>query len=194
MHDEVDQDDRIQLPPGWGPVLFLALVVILSDLALGLRVRSMLVNRTVATSSAGAGEGLAGGPGSLPNVPLAGQGAPATGGLHGPDLGQREAVSAYTVDDSVFTQELDDYVREVAESAGMAPEAVPTARQVYEQMERSGLLPANGDLDIQTVLGGHVREMAKHVAGGGGAMAAPGAMGAPGGPDAPPPGGPAGPK
>lgn len=175
MNDEVDQNDRIQLPPGWGPVLFLAAVVILSDLALGLRVRSMIVNRSVATAPMASGRG--GTPGAMPNVPLAGQAAPTSLGGPGAATPTGSATETYTVDESVFTDELDDYVRSVAEASGMDPDEVPSARQVYEQMKRSGLLPVNGDLDIQTVLGGHVREMAKHLGG-----AAPqGGPGMPGG-------------
>jgi len=179
MPDHVDENDRIQLPPGWGPVIFLAAVVILSDIALGLRVRSMLVNRTVATDSMGAGHGPS--PGNLPNVPLSGQAAPGASGGPGVDVGAGAAggSTSYTIDESEFTQELDDYVRTVAEASGMAPDAVPTAREVYQQMQRSGLLPVNGDLDAQTVLGGHVREMAQH---GGGT---PSGGGGPGGPKAP---------
>jgi hypothetical protein len=198
MNDEVEQDDRIQLPPGWGPVLFLAAVVILSDVALGLRIRSMLLDRTAPTSAMGVarpgGPGAGGGPAALgapggqagqaglPNVPLAGQPAPAAGGAGGPGGPGASAVpgSSYTIDDSEFTDELDAYIRQEAVAAGMAPDAAPTARQVYEQMQRSGLLPVNGDLDVRTVLGGHVREMAKHAAGGAGGPGAPGmAPGAP---------------
>ncbi len=174
MQDRADQDDRIQLPPGWGPVLFLAAVVILSDLALGLRIRSMLLDRT--PPSAGGGPGGWGGPGAqaapagLPNVPLAGQAPPA--GAGGPGAAGVPARS-YTIDDSEFTEELDAFIRQEAAAAGMAPDAAPSARQVYEQMQRSGLLPVNGELDARTVLGGHVREMARHQAGGAATVSAP---------------------
>lgn len=181
MNDEVDQSDRIRLPPGWGPVLFLTAVVILSDLALGLRVRSMLSERSAVMAPVG--QGRASGPTGMPNVPLAGQAAPSTLAVPGAGAVMPPAggsVETYVVDEAVFTEELDAYVRSVAEASGMSADAVPTARQVYEQMKRSGLLPVNGDLDIQTVLGGHVREMAKHPAGGepmpGGASDAGGGM------------------
>jgi len=182
MSERVDENDRIQLPPGWVPVIFLAAVVILSDLALGLRVRSMLVHRTVATDSMGGGRGP--GPGNLPNVPLSGQAAPG-----GPDVeaaaGAASGATTYTIDESEFTQELDDYVRSVAEASGMDPESVPTARQVYQQMQRSGLLPVNGDLDAQTVLSGHVREMAQHGGGAPSGGGGPGGAGGAGGPRTP---------
>ncbi len=183
MQDRADQDDRIQLPPGWGPVLFLAAVVILSDLALGLRIRSMLLDRTPPSALGGAGgPGAGGGPGGLggpgaqaaqaglPNVPLAGQAPPA--GAGGPGAAGVPARS-YTIDDSEFTEELDAFIRQEAAAAGMAPDAAPSARQVYEQMQRSGLLPVNGELDARTVLGGHVREMARHQAGGAATVSAP---------------------
>ncbi len=171
MNDEVDQSDRIQLPRGWGPVLLLAAVVLLSDLALGLWVRSLLVDHSVAMAQAGSAAG--GRPTSAPMGPIAGQAVPGAAvpvaAVPGVVAGVTPSAAGgtYQVDESVFTEELDAFVRSEALAAGMDPESVPTARQVYEQMERSGLLPANGDLDIHTVLSGHVREMAKHAAGGG---------------------------
>ena len=66
------------------------------------------------------------------------------------------------MDPAEFTPELDAYLQQVALENGLPEGEVGTAREIFEQMRRSGLLPRNSDLDLRTILSGHIIERAKH--------------------------------
>ncbi len=224
MEENTNQNDRIQLPPGWGPVVFLAVVILLSNAGLGLWMSSMVTTTPprpptapdpasaalLATDGAGPagaqggpgkvpGQGGQGGPGKVPGQggqggpgKVPGQGGP---GMQGAAAAQGgAAVSTWVVDESEFTDELEARLRTVAQEHGMDLDKLPAARQIYEQMQRSNLLPRNQDLDLETVLTGHIIEMSRQPAGapgapsglegGAGVPPAPGGVATPGGPGA----------
>jgi hypothetical protein len=189
MEETIDQNDQIQLPPGWGPIVFLAAVILLSNAGLGLWVSSMVTTTPPRPATASSGPGPqagAGGPGG---------GGPVVGGATGSQAG--EQASTWQVDESEFTEELDETLMALARDNGMDPGTLPTAREIYGQMQRSNLLPRNQDLDLETVLSGHILELARQAQGAPGPQpkpadgqvpgAAPGAA-----PGAPPAGGPSG--
>ncbi len=164
MDENIEQDDLIRIPPGWGPVIFLAVVIILSNAGLGIYVRGLVLSTPTARPVA---IGKAGGGGGQPGGKAAG-GGPTSGSGNGPGTSAEEGggpqlpASTYEADEAEFTEELDAYIKSVAEEAGLDPEAIPTAKEIYEQMKRSGLLPRSQDVDLRTVLSGHIREMGKH--------------------------------
>ncbi len=218
MDDNQEQNDQIQLPPGWGPIVFLAAVILLSNAGLGLWMSSMIATTPPRPAAGGeqpaqaappqqGGMAAGGGPGMKGQGGKAGggpgmQGAPgqqggpaqdagaAAGG--GPGMqgapGQQGAAEASTwqVDDAEFTPELEASLRSVAQQAGMDPDELPSAKQLFEQMQRSNLLPRNQELDLETVLTGHVQEMARQAAAAGAGGTPPGTQKP--GDMAPPPG------
>ncbi len=191
----IDEDDRIQLPPGWGPIVFLAAVILLSNLGLGLWMRSMTLNQATSAVAAapgmggpgmqgggpgmqGGGPGMQGGKGAKQGGPgmqggMGGKGAKQGGlgmqgggqqggpGIQGGMAAAGELGAVMTVDESEFTPELDAKLRAAAEKSGLDPDTVPSAKQIFQQMERSNLLPRNGDVDLETMLVGHIVELAR---------------------------------
>jgi hypothetical protein len=189
MEEPIDQNDQLQLPPGWGPIVFLAAVLLLSNVGLGLWMRSMMLNSSTSVATAGpqgggpgqGGPGKQGGPGGQGGPGMqggqGGQGGPGMqggpGGQGGPESAEGpgakpallgpdgQPVPTIEVDDALFTPELDAKLRTVAQDHGLDPSAIPSGKQIFMQMQRSNLLPRNGDLDLETILTGHIMEMAK---------------------------------
>lgn len=150
--DLEDEEEPIRLPAGWGPIIFLAAVVIASNVGLGLYLKGVMATNSGGpiAMEAGAQHGpppgaVAGGPVPVPGV--------------GPG---RVAQSDFQVDPAGLTPELDAYLKQVAAENGIPEDQVGTAREVFEEMSRSGLLPRNSDLDLRTILSGHLVERAKH--------------------------------
>jgi hypothetical protein len=202
MEEPHDQNDQIQLPPGWGPIVFLAAVLLLSNIGLGLWMRSMMLNATGPVAAAkpppggqggpgqggpgqgGPGQGgpgmegggpVQGGPGMQGDGPSAPGGGPeAQGGvggaqaMAGPD---GTPLTTMEVDEAEFTDELDARLRAVAAENGLDPATIPSAKQVFLQMQRSNLLPRGGDVDLETMLTGHIMELSKSGQDGPGAQA-----------------------
>lgn len=195
MEEDIDQNDQIQLPPGWGPIVFLAAVILLSNAGLGLWMSSMITTtppRPAAEAGpprpvggqGGAGLAAQGGPGKVggpeePGGPGALDGAGAQGGPAAP---ADASATTYVVDESEFTEELDARLRALAQENGMDPDSLPSAKQLFSQMQRSNLLPRNQELDLETILTGHVMEMTRQAGAAGGSKASdgPGMLGGPG--------------
>ncbi len=166
MEQQEEQNDQIQLPPGWGPVVFLAAVILLSNAGLGLWMSSMITTTPPRPAAAAAGGAQQAVPAQASNQGAKGQKAPgaqgAVPGAQGAAGAQAgAAASTWEVDEAEFTPELDAKLSAVAQSNGFDPEDLPSARQLFEQMQRSNLLPRNQDLDLETVLTGHVMEMSR---------------------------------
>jgi len=187
--EEELEEEPIRIPPGWGPILFLALVIVLSNVGLGLYVRSLVGAGPTRPEAGGPvpgeqGPGGPGGPGGM-GGPAARGGPGGPGSKGGPD---GPSSFTYTVDDAQFTPELDARIRKLAEENGLPADDFASARSVFEQMQRSGLLPQSNEVDLETALTGHILEMAKHRDDAGAGAAAGGPQ--PGGPaGGPPPGG-----
>jgi len=178
--EETEHGDPIRLPAGWGPIAFLAAVMVACSLCLGFYLRGLIL--------------------SHPQGPAVTVGGPVEGGSampKGPEGGPQRPQSEYQVDESAFTPELDARIKQVAAEHGLPADQVGSARELFQQMQRSGLLPQSADIDLETVLIGHLTEIAKSGSGdqgGGTAPQGPPPAGAPGGepgmmpppPDVPP--------
>jgi hypothetical protein len=182
------EEDLIRIPPGWGPVVFLAVVILLSNVGLGLYMRSLMLStpsaQPIAIGQAGGGGAMGPGPGGPGK-----KGAGALSGAGGPEAVAPLQASVFQADEAEFTDELDAYVREVAVEAGLEADEVPSAKEVYEQMKRSNLLPRSQDMELRVILAGHLQEMGRSGTtpppGGSGPMGGPGSMGGPEAMDAP---------
>jgi hypothetical protein len=140
-----ETDDALALPPGWGPVVFLAAVAVLCSIGLGLWFRAML--HTTVQETCGQTQQF---------QPL---GPDLAGAEAGPPP-SREPVTVQ-LDDALFTDELEAFVDRVATEKGLDPEQLPTAREMVMQMARSGLLPQGDELDVEAVLEAHLTHVAQ---------------------------------
>jgi hypothetical protein len=165
VEETSEQNDPIQLPPGWGPIVFLAVVILLSNAGLGLWVSSMVATTPPRSAIASHGTGPQPGAEAGPRGSSAGgQEGPAAWGATEPQA--RADGSRWQVDEGEFTEELEATLRALARDQGLPPDTLPDARQLFEQMQRSNLLPHNQDLDLETVLSGHILELARDARGG----------------------------
>jgi hypothetical protein len=143
-----DDENTLELPPGWGPVVFLSVLVVLCNLGLGLWYRGTLLSAAGPAASALQPQ-LPGGPSDAARALVPPPRAPV----------------AVQLDDALFTPELEAFVDRTAREHGIDPEQLPSAREMVEQMARSGLLPAEDELDLQAVLGVHIAHLAQQVGG-----------------------------
>jgi hypothetical protein len=146
-------EDALSLPPGWGPIVFLAAVAVLCSLGLGLWFRAML-HTTMQETCGQSSQQLA--------QPIAGPELP--GGVAGPPP-SREPVTV-RIDEALFTEELEAFADRTASEKGLDPEQLPSAKEMVMQMARSGLLPQDKEtLDLHEVLEAHLGFLAQQAAG-----------------------------